>query len=191
MNKNILGVLFFAFPFALLNAMEKEEEGKTELTFVAAQPGENLDKYRDILVSEYTKLVEPEKKEFLLDRLTNHTFPTIVSLIGNKCSIVKILCGNDPVGFFSFERLDDEATKIRLHVSPLLEKYRHNVCSQLVDCTKKEFPNACTIYTTCPSYMPKLQARIMSCGFTKDPNYECSKELQAPKDIPAYSLALK
>ena len=191
MKKNILAILFFAFPVASLNAMDREEKKeaeKTKLTFVAAKPGENLDQYRDILMSEYLKMTTEEKKEDVSKTLEK-TFPQLKSFIWAKYNIIKILSGNDPVGFFSFEILNDEATIIALHVLPVLEKYSHNAYSQLINWTKKEFPNAHTINTPCLSCMPKLREKIMKHGFVED--VPCTKELYPSGGIPGYSLYLK
>jgi hypothetical protein len=186
----MLSILFFAFSFVLLSAMEKEE-GTAQLTFITAHYGENLDEYRDILLREYVKFVKGEDVEIFKDFLKDFVFPKIQKLIGDRWRIVKILSENDPIGFFSFKRLDNEGKRIGLCFSPVPEEYRVDICLQLKECAKKEFPNAIVLYTTCPTSMPVLKDRIEACGFKEHQNEGFFPELNPSKDIPAYFLQLE
>lgn len=173
----------YAFAYGLLiaggvavpvYAADQAEQPKPAFQFEAAQPGEDLSRFRNILERAYGKLVQEGKEEALHTSIDTN-FPKVCNWVGQKGKrFIKVHQGEEAVGFFTFEALDDAETKVAIHMSPVLkrEAYQH-VIPQI----KAQFPHATKVSTAASEELVHMHAIIKAFGFKEDPEYKVTKEL--------------
>ena len=153
-----------------------------KLTFVSAKKGEDLSKYKEILIQVYLNITAPEIEEYITAALDKN-FPILTNWIGDKGKrFIKILDDEKKVGCVTLEALDDTETHIALHHSALLPGYIA-AYQQCFDCVKNEFPNAKAVSTSCSSKLPLLQAKIKALGFKKDDSYKLNEEISEGMEV--------
>lgn len=149
-----------------------------QLQFSAAQQGENLDEYKEILLKVYPEFATDHTMKLAIKALLVSRFAIILKWIGNEQhKFVKITDGQKPVGFLTLEALDKEKTKIAIHHSPLLPPYLAKAHEFLAEQVKAQFPNAKAMYSSASGKAPKLQELVKSLGFKQDDSYKPNPEL--------------
>ena len=89
-----------------------DSHGNKKLKFVAAKKGENLSTYKEILDKVYLKNAEPGYETYIQETIAK-TYPILISWIGNKGNrFMKILDGEQPIGFLTVAALDEDETNI-------------------------------------------------------------------------------
>ncbi len=187
-NLMILGLLA---SFASANYAMEAAKNAAKLTFTKAQPGEDLTAYKEILLKVYPEFVEPKFKEPIKEALVVR-FATLAGWVGKKGKVfVKIEDQGKPVGFTTFEALDEDNTQIAFHHSPLLPEYIGQFQKHF-DSVKTEFPHAQVVFTSVSDKAPKLQAIIRSIGFVEDASYVANKEIVPnPEGFQGYKKSLE
>lgn len=150
-----------------------------QLQFNAAQKGENLDEYKEILLKVYPEFATDHTMKLAIKALLASRFAIILKWIGNdQHKFVKITDGQKPVGFLTLEALDKEKTRIAIHHhSPFLPAYLAKAKEFLAEQVKAQFPNAKAIYSSASGKAPKLQELVKSLGFEQDDSYKPNSEL--------------
>lgn len=149
-----------------------------QLQFSAAQKGENLEAYKEILLKVYPEFATDHTMKMAIKVLLASRFAIILNWVGREQhKFVKITDGQQPVGFLTLEALDKEKTKIAIHHSPLLPAYLAKAKEFLAEQVKAQFPNAKTMYSSASGKAPKLQELVKSLGFQQDDSYKPNPEL--------------
>lgn len=170
MKKVIFSALLIAF--APLNAMEEKA-----LTFTRAQHGDDLSAYKEILLKVYPEYAANSAIKEYIKEVLPRSLAVLTTWIGQKGKLfIKAQDNETPVGFITLESLNEEATHIAFHQSPLLPEHLDKI-SQYFDQVKKEFPHAKVVYTACSDKVPKMQELVKRLGFIEDSNYLPTKEL--------------
>lgn len=149
-----------------------------QLQFNAAQKGENLDEYKEILLKVYPEFATDHTMKLAIKALLVSRFAIILKWVGTEQhKFVKITDGQKPVGFLTLEALDKEKTRIAIHHSPLLPAYLAKAKEFLAEQVKAQFPNAKTIYSSASGKAPKLQELVKNLGLEQDDSYKPNSEL--------------
>ncbi len=191
MKKNhILIMLFFACPVALLNAMDKEGQKKTEieLSFVEVQPGENTDSLLAHLKEIYSNLALEGKKEYV-KRRAPMLFEAVKKTLETNGHILKVLESQaGEVGFVSYEVNPDDT--ITFHASPVEETYRISAYKKALEYVGAKHKEVLTVCIACPPFL-QLHDDIKAAGFKEGSSHEQNPNFPKPDvELIMYSLDL-
>ncbi len=181
-QRHSLITLFFSCSIITLHAME-------EIKFTEAKLSE-LEPYASLACDVYSKLASPEAKDVIRTSIKTNIFPHIVSLEKPKHRAFIAALGRDPIGFTTYETIDNNT--VTFHLSPIKEPHTERAYRQILEMLKEQYPNGCSVYAGCPDYLPGLAELLNKLGYKRVEKYPCSEDYPTPKEgVPAYMLKLQ